>query len=160
MTSKKSDTKRLTKLGSKKTVYKFSKPNKKIFETFDNQHPQLNYVVPFECFEFSSLCPKTGQPDFATITINYVPDKLCVESKSLKLYLFSFRNSGEFMEDVTNRIMKDLIDVLKPKFIEVFADFNSRGGISLRPYATARKFSVNDRELDRLLNRFYSISKK
>ena len=128
-----SDTKNLKQLGSKKTTYP-KKPNIKILETFENQHQDQWYVVPFECFEFSSLCPKTGQPDMATIYINYVPKEKCVESKSLKLYLFSFRNSGEFMEDITNRIMKDLRDVLDPYYIEVYADFNSRGGIYLRPY--------------------------
>ena len=129
-----SDTKTLTKLGSNKTNYKFNKPDPKLLEVFDNQHIDQPYVIPFECFEFSSLCPKTGQPDFAKIYINYVPSIKCVESKSLKLYLFSFRNSGEFMEDVTNRIMKDLVKVLDPWYIEVYADFNSRGGIYLRPY--------------------------
>ena len=130
-----SDTKTLKSLGSKKTEYKFNKPSVKLLETFENQH--LNtYVIPFECFEFSSLCPKTGQPDFCKIYINYVPGEKCVESKSLKLYLFSFRNSGEFMEDITNRIAKDLKKVLKPNYIEVYADFNSRGGIYLRPYVS------------------------
>lgn len=129
-----SDTKKLTKLGSSKTQYKFNKPNPKLLEVFENQHQDQWYMIPFECFEFSSLCPKTGQPDFAKIYINYIPGNKCVESKSLKLYLFSFRNSGEFMEDVTNRICKDLIKLLDPYYIEVYADFNSRGGIYLRPY--------------------------
>lgn len=127
-----SDTTKLTKLGSK-TVYPKS-PSKKILETFENQQKDRTYVIPFTCFEFSSLCPKTGQPDFAKIYINYIPNQKCVESKSLKLYLFSFRNSGEFMEDVTNRICNDLYDMLDPYYIEVYADFNSRGGIYLRPY--------------------------
>src|ERR1700693_241973 len=97
-----SDIKNLKSLGSKKTIYQYKKPEPKLLETFKNKHLDF-YVIPFECFEFSSLCPKTGQPDFARIYINYVPCLRCVESKSLKLYLFSFRNSGEFMEDVTNR---------------------------------------------------------
>lgn len=135
----KSDTKSLTKLGSNKTTYP-KNPSIKILETFENQHKNL-YVIPFECFEFSSLCPKTKQPDFAKIYINYIPKAKCVESKSLKLYLFSFRNSGEFMEDVTNRIAKDLFELLDPWYIEVYADFNSRGGIYLRPFV--RLFGEN-----------------
>ncbi len=156
-----SDTSKLTKLGSKKTEYKFDKPSKDILETFENQHFNRLYVIPFECFEFSSLCPKTGQPDTAKIYINYIPKKKCVESKSLKLYLFSFRNSGEFMEDITNRIMNDLIEVLEPRYIEVYADFNSRGGIYLRPYCNHH---INDysrgtglEEIGNLLNRYHMM---
>ena len=93
-------------------------------------------MIPFDCPEFTSLCPKTGQPDFAQIHINYIPNNKCVESKSLKLYLFSFRSSGEFMEDITNRIAKDLEQVLDPLYLEVYADFNPRGGIALRPYVS------------------------
>lgn len=127
-----SDISKLTKLGNQKTKYP-KKPSIKILETFRNEH-NLPFVAPFECFEFSSLCPKTGQPDESTIYINYIPHKECVESKSLKLYLFSFRNTGQFMEDITNRICNDLIKVLDPLYIEVYAKFNSRGGIFLRPY--------------------------
>ena len=104
-------------------------------EAFANKHPENDYFVRFNCPEFTSLCPMTGQPDFATIYINYIPAEKLVESKSLKLYLFSFRNHGDFHEDVVNVIMKDLINLLQPKYIEVFGEFTPRGGISIYPYA-------------------------
>lgn len=156
-----SDTKNLTKLGAKKTVYQLDNPSKDILETFENQHQKNAYVIPFECFEFSSLCPKTGQPDVSTIYLNYIPNKKCVESKSLKLYLFSFRNSGEFMEDITNRIMNDIVSVLDPVYVEVYADFNSRGGIYLRPYANYYKSNSKELSLaiDNLLDRYHAIAK-
>lgn len=151
-----SDTSQLTKLGNQNTKYP-TEPSKDILETFENQHQNNYYVVPFECFEFSSLCPKTGQPDMATIYINYVPNKLCVESKSLKLYLFSFRNHGEFMEDLTNRIKKDLVQVLDPMYIEIYADFNSRGGIYLRPYANYWTLmdAVTNHQIREILDRYH-----
>ena len=93
-----------------------------------------NYFVKFNCPEFTSVCPITGQPDFGNITISYVPDERLVESKSLKLYMFSFRNQGDFHEDVVNRVMKDLIALLDPKYIEVWGRFLPRGGISIDPY--------------------------
>lgn len=106
-----------------------------MLETFQNKHPENDYFVKFNCPEFTSLCPITGQPDFATIYINYVPDERMVESKSLKLYLFSFRNHGDFHEDCVNIIMKDLIALMDPKYIEVWGEFTPRGGISIHPYA-------------------------
>ena len=106
-----------------------------VLEAFDNQHPDNDYWVRFNCPEFTSLCPITGQPDFAEIRISYVPDKLMVESKSLKLYLFSYRNKGDFHEDCVNTIMKDLIALMDPKYIEVEGRFTPRGGISIWPYA-------------------------
>lgn len=106
-----------------------------MLETFQNKHPENDYWVKFNCPEFTSLCPITGQPDFATIYINYVPDERMVESKSLKLYLFSFRNHGDFHEDCLNIIMKDLIELMDPKYIEVWGEFTPRGGISIHPYA-------------------------
>ena len=106
-----------------------------MLETFQNKHPENDYFVKFNCPEFTSLCPITGQPDFATIYINYVPDERMVESKSLKLYLFSFRNHGAFHEDCVNTIMKDLIELMDPKYIEVWGEFTPRGGISIHPYA-------------------------
>ena len=106
-----------------------------MLETFQNKHPENDYFVKFNCPEFTSLCPITGQPDFATIYINYVPDERMVESKSLKLYLFSFRNHGDFHEDCVNTIMKDLIELMDPKYIEVWGEFTPRGGISIHPYA-------------------------
>ncbi|MDR2041031.1 MAG: preQ(1) synthase [Tannerella sp.] len=103
-------------------------------ETFANRHPDNDYRVCFRCPEFTSLCPVTGQPDFATLQIDYIPDLRMVESKSLKLYLFSFRNHGAFHEDCVNLIMKDLIRVMDPKYIEVTGFFTPRGGISLHPF--------------------------
>ncbi len=128
----------LTKLGSQGTEYTFDY-DVSLLETFSNKHPENDYFVKFNCPEFTSLCPITGQPDFATITISYIPDKVLVESKSLKLYLFSFRNHGEFHEDCVNTIMKDLINVLDPKYIEVTGKFLPRGGISIDPYCNYGK---------------------
>lgn len=105
-----------------------------ILETFENKHLDIDYMAKFNCPEFTSLCPITGQPDFAAIYINYMPDYLMVESKSLKLYLFSFRNHGAFHEDCVNIILKDLRKLLEPKFIEVQGKFTPRGGISIDPY--------------------------
>ena len=100
-----------------------------------NKHPENDYWVVFNCPEFTSLCPITGQPDFAEIKIKYIPDVRMVESKSLKLYLFSFRNHGDFHEDCVNIIMKDLIRLMDPKYIEVTGLFTPRGGISIHPFA-------------------------
>ncbi|MBO5636476.1 MAG: NADPH-dependent 7-cyano-7-deazaguanine reductase QueF [Acidaminococcaceae bacterium] len=110
-----------------------------VLESFQNKHPENDYFVKFNCPEFTSLCPKTGQPDFATIYISYVPDQKLVESKSLKLYLFSFRNHGDFHEDCVNIIMKDLIRLLDPKYIEVWGKFLPRGGLSIDPFANYGK---------------------
>lgn len=106
-----------------------------LLETFVNKHPGRDYVVTFNCPEFTSLCPKTGQPDFATIIINYIPGERMVESKSLKLYLFSFRNHGDFHEDCVNIIMDDLIRLMAPRYIEVRGYFTPRGGIAIYPFA-------------------------
>ena len=106
-----------------------------VLETFENQHPDNDYWVRFNCPEFTTLCPITGQPDFAEIRISYVPDKRMVESKSLKLYLFSFRSNGDFHEDCVNTIMKDLVELMDPKYLEVTGFFTPRGGISIYPYA-------------------------
>ena len=105
-----------------------------VLEAFNNKHPEMDYWVRFNCPEFTSLCPITGQPDFATIQIDYIPDIKMVESKSLKLYLFSFRNHGGFHEDCVNLIMKDLIKLMNPKYIEVTGFFTPRGGNSIYPY--------------------------
>jgi 7-cyano-7-deazaguanine reductase len=102
----------------------------KILETFDNQYPHRDYSVIHYAPEFTSVCPKTGQPDFAKITIEYIPDKKCVELKSLKLYLNSFRNEGIFYESVVNFILEDLIKLMNPRFLKVTGEFNTRGGIS------------------------------
>lgn len=113
--------------------------NPEVLETFENKHPDNDYFVKFNCPEFTSLCPITGQPDFATIYISYIPNIKMVESKSLKLYLFSFRNHGDFHEDCMNIIMKDLIKLMDPKYIEVWGKFTPRGGISIDPYCNYGK---------------------
>lgn len=123
----------LTLLGNKNVKYP-SEYDPSVLETFDNRHPDNDYFVKFNCPEFTSLCPITGQPDYATITVAYVPDKKMVESKSLKLYLFSYRNHGDFHENVVNTVMKDLIKLMDPKYIEVWGKFLPRGGISIDPY--------------------------
>lgn len=108
-----------------------------VLETFKNKHPENEYLVTFNCPEFTSLCPKTGQPDFARIVIQYIPREDMVESKSLKLYLFSFRNHGDFHEDCVNIIMKDLAQLMEPRYIEVRGEFMPRGGISIIPFANS-----------------------
>ena len=128
----------LTKLGSGRTEY-ITEYDPSLLECFDNKHPGNDYFVKFNCPEFTSLCPITGQPDFANIVVSYVPDGKLVESKSLKLYLFSFRNHGDFHEDVGNKIMKDLIALLEPKYIEVWGRFLPRGGLSIDPYCNYGK---------------------
>lgn len=105
-----------------------TKPAKKL-EAFPNPAQGRAYTIEFTCPEFTCLCPRTGQPDFATVTIRYVPGRTCVELKSLKLYLWSFRNEGHFHEAVTNRILDDLVKLLKPRWMEVTGDFFVRGGI-------------------------------
>lgn len=124
----------VTLLGNKNTNYEFDY-TPEVLEKFETKHPENDYMVVFNCPEFTSLCPKTRQPDFARIWINYIPDKYLVESKSLKLYLFSFRNHGDFHEDCCNIIMKDLKKLLDPKYIEVKGIFLPRGGISIYPFA-------------------------
>ena len=128
----------LTLLGNQGTKYSFDY-DPTVLETFVNKHQENDYFVKFNCPEFTSLCPITGQPDFATITISYVPAEKMVESKSLKLYLFSFRNHGDFHEDCVNIIMKDLIKLMDPKYIEVTGKFLPRGGISIDPYCNYGK---------------------
>lgn len=124
----------ITLLGNNATKY----PDKyapEVLETFNNKHPENECLVTFNCPEFTSLCPKTGQPDFARIIISYIPREKMVESKSLKLYLFSFRNHGDFHEDCINIIMKDLVKLMDPRYIEVTGIFTPRGGISIYPFA-------------------------
>jgi len=121
----------LTHLGSKETRYP-SAPDRKILETFDNSHAGRDYEITFDCPEFTAICPITGQPDFGRLTITYVADRLCVESKSLKLYLFSYRNHGAFHEDSVNCILDDLVAMTQPRRMTVVGDFNPRGGIAIR----------------------------
>jgi 7-cyano-7-deazaguanine reductase len=101
-----------------------------MLETFSNSYPNRDYLIEITCPEFTSVCPKTGQPDFGTLTFQYIPDLLCVELKSLKLYLQQFRNEGIFYENVTNRILDDLATLLQPRWIKLTASFTPRGGIS------------------------------
>ena len=105
-----------------------TKPSKEL-ETFPNPRPGRDYEISMECPEFTCVCPRTGQPDFATIRIRFVPDQLCIELKSLKLYFWSFRDEGAFHEDVINRILDDLVRACRPKSMTVVGDFNIRGGI-------------------------------
>ncbi|SHH74027.1 7-cyano-7-deazaguanine reductase [Sporobacter termitidis DSM 10068] len=128
----------LKNLGGKNVQYVFDY-DPGLLERFENKHPDNDYFVKLNCPEFTSLCPITGQPDFAAVYISYVPDRYLVESKSLKLYLFSFRNHGDFHEDCMNIVMKDLIGLLDPKYIEVRGKFLPRGGISIDPYCNYGK---------------------
>lgn len=101
-----------------------------LLETFPNPAPHRDYVITHECPEFTSVCPKTGQPDFATIELEYIPDELCLELKSLKLYYYSFRNEGIYYEAVVNRLLDEMAEVCKPRYMRVTGNFNVRGGIS------------------------------
>ena len=143
----------ITLLGNQGTTYTYSY-DPEILEVFNNKHPKNDYFVKFNCPEFTSLCPITGQPDFATIYISYIPGEKMVESKSLKLYLFSFRNHGDFHEDCMNIIMEDLIKLMDPKYIEVWGKFTPRGGISIDPYCNYGRPGTNFEEMAqyRLMN--------
>jgi 7-cyano-7-deazaguanine reductase len=132
MPTTKKDLTQLTKLGRE------TKPSKKL-EAFPNHNPGRDYIVTLTTDEFTCICPVTGQPDFAKITIRYIPDKKVVESKSLKLYFWSYRNEGVFHEHVTNTILDDLVRVLSPRWCEVVADFSMRGGIAISVKAEYRK---------------------
>ena len=125
-----------------------------MLETFPNKHPENEYLVTFTCPEFTSLCPKTGQPDFGRIIINYIPREDMVESKSLKLYLFSFRNHGDFHEDCVNIIMKDLVRLMNPRYLEVIGLFTPRGGISIYPFANYGDADHQDMARARMLAAF------
>ena len=125
----------VTLLGNTKTDYPDTY-SPETLESFPNKNPGNDAWTSLICTEFTSLCPKTGQPDFAKIFINYIADKKMVESKSLKIYLFSFRNHGDFHEDCIAKITKNLFDLMKPKYIEVMGDFTPRGGIAIFPFAS------------------------
>ena len=105
-----------------------SQPSRQL-ETFDNPQPDRDYTIRIDMPEFTCLCPKTGQPDFATLNLEYVPDKSCIELKSLKMYIWSYRDEGAFHEAVTNRILQDMVDACAPRFMRLTAEFNVRGGI-------------------------------
>lgn len=126
----------VTLLGNQNVEYP-TDYNPGLLETFDNKHPGREYVVTFNCPEFTTLCPKTGQPDFGHIYISYIPRIRMVESKSLKLYLFSFRNHGDFHEDCVNIILNDLWNLMEPRYLEVKGIFMPRGGISIYPFANS-----------------------
>lgn len=123
----------VSSLGASKTNYP-TDYDPSVLEYFLNKHSDNDYVVSLDAYEFSSLCPKTKQPDFAKVVISYIPNEKMVESKSLKLYLFSFRNHGSFHEDCMNTVMEDLIKLMDPKYIEVRGIFAPRGGISIFPF--------------------------
>ncbi|PIP92468.1 MAG: 7-cyano-7-deazaguanine reductase [Bdellovibrio sp. CG12_big_fil_rev_8_21_14_0_65_39_13] len=141
------------KLGEKNTVYKDTYAPE-VLESFANKNPQSEAWTTFICTEFTSLCPKTGQPDFAKIFVNYIADKKMVESKSMKLYLFSFRNHGDFHEDCIQTICDDLVKLLKPKYLEVLGEFTPRGGISIYPYSSYANSDKRFQELkkSRIMN--------
>lgn len=143
----------LNMLGNQNIKYEFQY-NPGLLETFENKHRENDYFVKFNCPEFTSFCPITSQPDFATVYISYVPEVKMIESKSLKLYLLSFRNHGDFHEDCMNIIMKDLIKLMDPKYIEVWGKFTPRGGISIDPYCNYGKSGTKWEKIaeDRLAN--------
>lgn len=143
---KKSRKLELKHLGSEKTDYAQTySPD--LLESFPNKNPEHQAWTTFVCTEFTSLCPKTGQPDFAKIFVNYIADKKMVESKSMKLYLFSFRNHGDFHEDCVQTICNDLVKLLKPHYIEVIGEFTPRGGIAIFPFASWASGSKENQEL-------------
>ena len=143
----------VTLLGCQGTKYS-DQYNPEVLESFKNKHPENEYLVTFTCPEFTSLCPKTGQPDFGKIIINYIPREDMVESKSLKLYLFSFRNHGDFHEDCVNIIMKDLVKLMNPRYLEVKGIFMPRGGISILPFANYADEEHEEMRKARLLPNF------
>ena len=143
----------LTKLG-RPSSFRYDNPDVSILEAFANAHPERDYRITFEHPEFTSLCPMTGQPDFGTIRLSYVPDALCVESKSFKLYMGAFRSHGSFMENLTNKIADDLVSLLHPRRLRVEGIFNARGGTSITvrvdytaPELAAERLSALDKLL-------------
>lgn len=142
----------LTLLGNQRVKYPTDYAPS-MLETFRNKHADNEYLVTFHCPEFTTLCPITSQPDFGKIIINYIPRERMVESKSLKLYLFSFRNHGDFHEDVVNIIMKDLVKLMDPRYIEVIGEFMPRGGIAIHPFANWGDAEHQDMVKSRLLAR-------
>ncbi len=140
----------LTLLNRNHTEYPDS-PEKARIETFENAYPQRNYVITFDCPEYSSLCPVTNQPDYGHITIRYIADRKCIESKALKLYLFSFRNFNTFHEEAVNRILTDLARACRPRWMEVVGDFMPRGGISIHVRAEVGDASLANRNLPQIV---------
>ncbi|MBO4964956.1 MAG: preQ(1) synthase [Muribaculaceae bacterium] len=143
----------ITLLGNQGVAYP-TDYNPELLETFINVHPENEYVVTLDCPEFTTLCPKTGQPDFGHIYISYIPRERMVESKSLKLYLFSFRNHGDFHEDCINIILNDLWKLMNPKYLEVKGIFMPRGGISIYPFANRADTDHEELRIQRLRENF------
>jgi len=124
----------LNALGTR-TEYRYDQPDASVLEAFANPYPGAAWAVGLVCAEFTSLCPVTGQPDYGRLRIDYVPGELCVESKSLKLYLMRFRNEGTFHEACVNQVADDLVAAISPLYLQVYGDFNPRGGIAIHPLA-------------------------
>ncbi len=143
----------VTLLGANGTIYP-TDYDPSLLETFENKHQDRDYVVTLDCPEFTTLCPKTGQPDFGHIYISYIPRRRMVESKSLKLYLFSFRNHGDFHEDCVNIILNDLWQLMEPAYLEVKGVFMPRGGISIHPFANKADADHEDLAARRRLQNF------
>jgi 7-cyano-7-deazaguanine reductase len=141
---------RLGALGNP-TEYRYNEPDASVLETFDNPYPTSEWVVALLCDEFTTLCPVTGQPDYGRIRVDYVPGTLCVESKSLKLYLMRFRNEGTFHEACVNRVADDLCARLSPRYLRVYGDFNARGGIAIKPLAVRSAPDLSQAEEGRCL---------
>jgi 7-cyano-7-deazaguanine reductase len=131
MTKKKTTTPKLTALEQNDRNYP-SSPSADILEVFPNKYPERDYLITFDCPEFTSVCPVTGQPDFGKITIEYMPDEFCIESKSLKLYLGAYRNEGAFAEQIVNRVLEDAVQQCQPRSMIVTGNFTARGGISIK----------------------------
>ena len=134
-----------------RTAYSYDQPSPDVLETFANPRPGAAWAVSLSCTEFTSLCPVTGQPDYGRLRIDYVPAALCVESKSLKLYLMRYRNHGAFHEDCVNRVADDLAARLSPRYLRVYGDFNPRGGIAIRPLAVRVAPGLGEEEEARCL---------
>ena len=141
---------RLGALGNP-TEYRYNEPDASVLETFDNPYPTSAWVVALLCNEFTTLCPVTGQPDYGRLRIEYVPGDLCVESKSLKLYLMRYRNEGTFHEACVNRVADDLCSRLSPRYLRVYGDFNPRGGIAIKPLAVRSAPDLSQAEEARCL---------
>lgn len=135
---KKDNVENLQNLG-KQSNHQYDTPSVDILEVFENQFPHREYVTEFVFNEFTSLCPKTAQPDFATISLQYIPDEKCIETKSLKLYYLAFRQHGAFMETITNTILEDCVKVCQPRWMKVEANFNARGGTLINVTAEYKK---------------------
>jgi 7-cyano-7-deazaguanine reductase len=141
------------------TEYRYDSPEPTLLEAFDNPYPGSPWVVSLLCSEFTSLCPVTGQPDYGRLVIDYVPGARCVESKSLKLYLMSFRNHGTFHEACVNQVADDLSATLSPRYLRVYGDFNPRGGIAIRPLAVRTAPGLSEAELAHCLSLLSQVTR-